>query len=133
MRVGLGAEEGKEARLDVIREDLLNSLLVEIDNKGQRLASDEGSNGSLCDIFGQHSAAIINSLQQKHSLALNLVLGSDLAIGGDAGSSSEASLRCVRYLWSSNTQCHVLAWKVGTFNHRRQCFNNISKELKPQQ
>ena len=47
MRVGLGAEEGKEARLDVTREDLLNNLLVEIDNKGQRLASDEGSNGSL--------------------------------------------------------------------------------------
>ena len=47
VRVGLGAEEGKEARLDVTREDLLNNLLVEIDNKGQRLASDEGSNGSL--------------------------------------------------------------------------------------
>jgi hypothetical protein len=86
------------------------------------------------DIFGQHSAAIINSLQQKHSLALNLVLGSDLAIGGDAGSSSEASLGCVRFLVVKHSnQCHVLAWKVGTFNHRRQCFNNISKELKPQQ
>ena len=34
VRVGLGAEEGKEARLDVTREDLLNNLLVEIDNKG---------------------------------------------------------------------------------------------------
>ena len=42
--VGLGAEEGKEVRLDVTREDPLCSFLVDIDNKGQRLASDEGSN-----------------------------------------------------------------------------------------
>ena len=44
VRVGLGAEEGKEVRLDVTREDPLCSFLVDIDNKGQRLASDEGSN-----------------------------------------------------------------------------------------
>ena len=93
------------------------------------------------DVLGQRSAAIVNSLQQKHSLALNLVHCSDLDIAGGDGegniinarSGSEASLRCVRCLWSSNTQCHVLAWKVGTFNHRRRCFNNISTELKPQQ
>ena len=105
VRVGLGAEEGKEVRLDVAREDLLCSLLVEIDNKGQRLASDEGSNSSLGDVLGQHSAAIVKGLQQKHSLALDLVLSSNLGTGSDgegnvinAGSSSEVSLRCVRYL-----------------------------------
>ena len=35
MGVGLDTKESKEVRLDVTREDLLCSLLVEIDNKGQ--------------------------------------------------------------------------------------------------
>ena len=110
VRVGLGAEEGKEVRLDVTR-NFQYSHLVEIDNKGQRLASDEGSNSSLGDVLGQHSAAIVKGLQQKHSLALDPVLSSDLGTGSDgewnvinAGSSSEVSLRCVRCLVGKHSQ-----------------------------
>ena len=61
--------------------------------------------GSLGDVLGQHSAAIVKGLQQKHSLAFDLVLSSDLGTGSDgdgnfinAKGSSEVSLRCVRYL-----------------------------------
>ena len=79
VRVGLGAKEGKEVRLDVTRKDLLCGLLVEIYDKGQRLASNEGSNTSLGDVLGQHSTAIVKGLQQEHSLALNLVLCSNLS------------------------------------------------------
>ena len=90
------------------------------------------------DVLGQHSAAIVNGLQQKHSLALNLGLCSDLDIaGGDgegnvinAGSGSEVSLCCVRCLVGKHSNHrHVLAWKARTFNHRR---SNFGKELKPQ-
>ena len=72
------------------------------------------------DVLGQRSAAIVNSLQQKHSLALNLVHCSDLDIAGGDGegniinarSGSEASLRCVYCLAVKHSiRCHVLAGK----------------------
>ena len=78
VRVGLDTEEGEEMRLDVAREDLLGGLLVEVNHKGQLLASDEGGNSGLGDVLGQDSAAIVEGLQQKHSLALDLVLCSNL-------------------------------------------------------
>ena len=68
------------------------------------------------DVLGQRSAAIVNSLQQKHSLALDLVLSSNLGTGSDGegnvintGSSREVSLLCVRCLVGKHSNhYHVL-------------------------
>ena len=128
VRVGLDAEESKEVGLDVARENLPSGLLVKVDNKGQRLASDEGSNSFLSDVLGQHGAAVIESLQQKHSFALNFVLSSDLGTGSDGGGNvidvgggGKVSLCCIRCLVRKHSNhCHVLAWKVEIFNHREE-------------
>ena len=128
VRVGLDAEESKEVGLDVAGEDLLSGLLVKVDNKGQRLASDEGSDSFLSDVLGQHGAAVIESLQQKHSFALNFVLSSDLGTGSDGewnvidvGGGGEVSLCCICCLVGEHSNhCHVLAWKVEIFNHREE-------------
>ena len=48
--ISLGGGEQEEVRLDLAREDLLGSLVVEVNNKGQRLGGHEFSNLLLSDL-----------------------------------------------------------------------------------
>ena len=55
MVVGLCGGEEKEVRLNFTGENLLSGLVVEVDNKGQRLGADELGNillGQLGNIWG---------------------------------------------------------------------------------
>jgi len=50
MAVSLGRWENEEVRLDLAREDLLGSFMVEVNDKWERLAADESDNGFFCDL-----------------------------------------------------------------------------------
>merc|ERR1711884_913662 len=94
--ISLGGGEQEEVGLDLAREDLLGSLVIEVHNKGQRLGRHELSNLLLSDPLGQDSLAVVKGLDNNDSLSLNSVLG---AVTGDSerhvvnvGGSGEESL-----------------------------------------
>merc|ERR1719312_882132 len=95
----------KEMGLDLSGEDLLSSLMVEVNDKRERLAADKSCNGCLGDPFRENSFSIIKILEQKNSFSFYSIFSKDSIVSGDSkfkvihhASSSEISLSSISCL-----------------------------------
>merc|ERR1711973_496020 len=99
MVISSNRREEEEVGLDLSREDLLSSLMVEVHNKWKRLGGDKLGNLFFSQSFGEKSLAIIEGLDHDDTLALNSIFAADSLISGDTernvikvGSSREVGL-----------------------------------------
>merc|ERR1719336_2595376 len=105
MVISSNRREEEEVGLDLSWEDLLSSLMVEVNNKWKRLGGDKLGDLFFSQSFGEKSLAIIEGLNHDDTLALNSIFAADSLISGDTernvikvGSSREVRLGSISSL-----------------------------------
>ena len=65
--LSLSRDKHEQMRLDLSREDLLGSLLIEVDDEGKGVASDELCQGGLSHLSFKVVATLIELLKEGNS------------------------------------------------------------------
>ena len=76
-------QEHEQMTLDFSAEDLLGGFVIEVNNQGKSISSNEFANGfNVGESFSHVIAAFIELLEQDNGISVNLIFGGNIRSGG---------------------------------------------------